>query len=305
MLHGVDSMQHPSFVSCGALWCRAFRMWFMRYDAVLCLAGTYLSGEFGPAQAHDSEEGFAEDASRHLACAELAVDEDDRHLLDTVSEREGCELHLNLEGIALEAYGIEVDAFEHLSGIAYESGCGVAECDAQYGAYVCRGIVAHEHAADGPVDDVDSGDVSRAYADVGPLCGTRFVKARQVVGVVAEVGIHLEDVFVAVCERPPESGDVGSAESELAGAFHNVEPIGKLAGDEALHDACRAVGAAVVDDEDVETVVIGVESEHGADDGFDVLFLVIRGYDNDAVALRHNLSWGCWAWGGDGRYCSR
>ena len=280
-------------------------MSFCRYYAVLCLAGTYLSGEFGPAQAHDSEEGFAEDSARHLACAELAVDEDDRHLLDTVSEREGCELHFDLEGIAFEANGIEVDAVEHLARIAYESGCRVAEVDSEHGADVGRGVVAHQHASDGPVDDVDTGDVARAHTDVGPLFGTCLVEARQVVGIVAEVGIHLKDVVVAVVESPAESSDVGRAESELSGALHNVESVGKLSCDEALHNGCRAVGAAVVDDEDVEVVPVGVEAEHGADDSFDVLFLVIRGYDNDAVALRHNLSWGCWAWGGDGRYCSR
>ena len=56
-----------------------------------------------PAQAHDAEEGFAEDATRHLAGALAPVDENDADLLDLESNLIGCVLHLNLEAIALEA----------------------------------------------------------------------------------------------------------------------------------------------------------------------------------------------------------
>ena len=48
----------------------------------LDFAWTDLSRQCGPAQAHHAEERFAKDATAHLARAEAAIDEDDRHFLN-------------------------------------------------------------------------------------------------------------------------------------------------------------------------------------------------------------------------------
>ena len=84
---------------------------------------------------------------------------------------------------------------------------------------------------------------------------TSTVEAWQVVGVVREVGIHLEDVVVAVLKRPLEACDVRRAKTQLATALEDEEAVAELITDEVLHDGCSAVGTTVVDDEDVETLL--------------------------------------------------
>ena len=93
-------------------------------------------------QLEHPEEGFAEDAARHLACAQLSVDEDHRDFLNPEAQSEGCVLHLDLEGIALEAYVVQADGFQHLACPADKTGCGVAKLDAKHRADVGRGVVA-------------------------------------------------------------------------------------------------------------------------------------------------------------------
>jgi len=74
-----------------------------------------------PAQAHDTEEGLAEDAARHLAGALAAVDEDDGHLLDAEPYLVGRKLHLNLETIALETNLVQLDGLQHAAPVAHEA----------------------------------------------------------------------------------------------------------------------------------------------------------------------------------------
>mgnify|MGYP007122063997 CR=1 FL=1 len=66
-----------------------------------------------PAQPHHAEESLGEDAARHLRRALAAVHEDDRHLLDLEADLVGGELHLNLEGVALEANLVKLDGLQH------------------------------------------------------------------------------------------------------------------------------------------------------------------------------------------------
>ena len=80
-------------------------------------------------------------------------------------------------------------------------------------------------------------------------------------------------------DGPLKTADVGRAEALFAAALHEVQPAREFAL-QALDDVGRAVGRAVVDDEDVERLL---QAEHGADDVFDVLFLVVRRDDDDAV----------------------
>ena len=101
-----------------------------------------------------------------------------------------------------------------------------------------------------------------------------------------EVGVHLDDVVIAMLQRPFEPGNVGGAEAQLASALHQMHTLGVLA-NEFAHDGGSAVGRTVVNHKHVE-LVLG-DFEHSLGDGTDVFLLVISGYDNDAIAL-HNLS---------------
>ena len=234
-----------------------------------------------PLQADDAEDGLAEDAAVHLGRAQLAVDEDDGHLADAEAVFVGGELHLYLEGVALEADAVQGDGLEHAPPVADEARRGVVDGQAGDEAHVFRGEVGHQHAPHGPVDHVDAADVARADGHVRPLVPAGGQEARQVGGVVAEVGVHLEDVFVVVLQGPAEAGDVGRAQSLLACALQHEEAAGEvLALQQAFHDVRRAVRRVVFHHQDVETVL---QSEDGADDVLYVFPFIVGRDDDDAV----------------------
>jgi hypothetical protein len=94
-----------------------------------------------------------------------------------------------------------------------------------------------------PAGDAAAGHVAGAEGEVGAVAGERD-QAREVGGVVRAVGVHLADELGVVRERVGEAGDVGGAEAELARAVEHL-------GAELLGERAGAVGAGVVDDEDV------------------------------------------------------
>ena len=233
-----------------------------------------------PLQADDAEDGFAEDAGVHFRGAQLAVDEDDGHFLHLCAALVGGELHLDLEGIALEADGVEVDGLQHAAAVAHEARRGVVDGQARNDAHVFRGEVGHQHASHGPVHHVHAAHVARADGHVGPLLGTGLVEAGQVLGVVAEVGVHLEDVFVVVLQRPAEACDVGCAQAQLAATLHHEQAVGELFSLQAADNLGRTVGRPVFDDQDVEPMLQGKD---GPQDVLDILPLVVGRDDDDAV----------------------
>lgn len=95
---------------------------------------------------------------------------------------------------------------------------------------------------------------------------------------VAEIRIHNDDK-VARGELQPV--DVGRAEPELARAGVEFNFRGAVGGDELLCDLLRAVGGAVVDDEELPVEVGGVEGlrDQVGDDG-EVGALVVGGEDD-------------------------
>ena len=115
---------------------------------------------------------------------------------------------------------------------------------------------------------------------------TGRVEPGQVVRVMTEVGIHLEDIFIVVCQSPLEPGDIGGAEPLLPAPFQEEEPGAELRGHESSDNGCRPVGRAVVDHKNMETFVKG---KHCADDLLNVLLLVVGWYDDYAVAFVHRF----------------
>ena len=78
-------------------------------------------------------------------------------------------------------------------------------------------------------------------------------------------------------ERPAETRQVGSAQSQLALPLNQVQLRGKFLL-QPLDDAGRAVRRPVVDD---QHVIIAIQRTDGPDDLLDVLFLVVRRDDDD------------------------
>jgi hypothetical protein len=108
----------------------------------------------------------------------------------------------------------------------------------------------------------------------------RLQQARHVVGVVREVGVHLEDdVGLQLAQRVPHAADVGGAEAAPL-ALEQVHV--RVAALRLAHDAGGAVGRAVVDDEDRAVVPgAGERRLQRVDQATDVLGLVVRRQDDD------------------------
>ena len=243
-----------------------------------------LAGPSVEAQAHHSEERLAEDAATHLAHALAAVDEYNGDLLYAETYLICRELHLYLEGIAAELDLVKLDGLQHTAAVALETRCGVVNLEAGDKPHVLAGEIAHQDTPHGPVDNIHSRDIARADGKVVTLVMACTVETRQVGGIMAEVGVHLEDILIVVLQCPLEALDIRSAESELAGTLNDEETSGKLIRHQSLYDCSRAVGRAVVDDEDMKLLVELVDSPN---DFLDVFLLVISRNDYYAVTCCH------------------
>ena len=104
---------------------------------------------------------------------------------------------------------------------------------------------------------------------------------------MAEIGVHLKHIIVALGQSPLEPGDIRRAQSKFSLALHEVEPIGKLRSLQVFHDLRRAVGRAVVDNQNVKPVG---QLHHGADNRLHVFLLVIGGDNDNAVASVHGCA---------------
>ena len=237
-----------------------------------------------PTETHHTKESLTEDATAHLADTLATVDKDDGHLFDFEPYLVSGKLHLNLEAVALEAYLVEGDGGKHTAAVALEAGGGVVDLEAGDHAHVLGREIAHQHAPDGPVDDIDTAHIARTDSYIVALVMTGRVEAWQVGRVVTEIGIHLEDVVVIVLERPLETGDIGGAESEFAAALDEKQAVAKLVGHKALDYLGSTIRAAVVDDQDVKTLVQG---ENRTNDFLHIFLLVVCRNNYNTIAGIH------------------
>ena len=102
----------------------------------------------------------------------------------------------------------------------------------------------------------------------------------QLFGRVAAVGVHLDQHRVLATQTPREAGQVRRAQTVLGGAVHDVHAV-RVGQGQLVGQLAGAVGAAVVDDQDVH---VGTARRARADDQRQVLPLVVRG-DDDQRAL--------------------
>ena len=107
------------------------------------------------------------------------------------------------------------------------------------------------------------------------------IEPQKILGIVGEVGIHLEDVVILVGYRPLESRDVCRAEPEFALSLDYVHASGVFI-HFSFHNGCRAVGRSVVNDEHIHAMR---QREHGVDYRRRVLgFIIGRDY-NDRIGF--------------------
>ena len=145
--------------------------------------------------------------------------------------------------------------------------------------HVGTGVIRHHHAPHGPVYDIHTSDVARAYGHVGTLAGTCLAQRNQVLGIVAEIGIHLYDIVIPLRKPPLEAHYVGCPESQLALAFKQVQPaMMRLL--PFFYYLRRAIGRIVINYKNVETIF---QPEHGLDDIGDIFFFIIGRYNHQAI----------------------
>ena len=89
----------------------------------------------------NSEDGLPKDTRIHFALAQDPVDEDDGYLLYVEPALVGCKLHFYLKSVAFESDFVQLDGFEYLTAVAYESGSGVVYLQPCDEAYILRGKV--------------------------------------------------------------------------------------------------------------------------------------------------------------------
>ena len=93
---------------------------------------------------------------------------------------------------------------------------------------------------------------------------------------MAEIGVHLEDEIISSRERPSKSSDICGAKPHLLRALDDM--CARLMHRERFHDLTGAIRRAVVDDEDLETLIL---LENRSDETRDVFALVVGRDDNE------------------------
>ena len=145
-----------------------------------------------------------------------------------------------------------------------------------------------EHARDAarerPADDLPPGDAPRPQCHGRRLRAERLERRQEpgdVVGVVAEVGIHVQGDGEPVGAGHPEALDDRGAEAAPAAAHEHMEA--RLGAGEVEDQLPRAVGGVVVDDEHLEG---GVNPEDARHEPRDRSALVVGRRDDEHTPRR-------------------
>ena len=131
----------------------------------------------------------------------------------------GGKLHLNLEGIALEANLIELYRLEHLPTITYKASRCIANIYAQYRTHINGCAIRHQHASHRPIHHIHARDITASYCYVCTLIGASIIQLEQILRIMREVSIHLKYIIIFVLNSPFKASDICRSETELASAF--------------------------------------------------------------------------------------
>src|SRR5262245_20121012 len=231
------------------------------------------------AQPPDHPRRFPDDATVHFRDSRPPVDEDDRDLLDLEAALPALERHLDLERVAVRAHAVEADPFEGAATEALEPARGIVDRQAGDDTSVHVGRPGEDQPFEGPVDHPDPVEVARPEDHVG-VAG-RLEERPDGVGVVGEVGVHLEDVLGPLIERVAEAVAVGRTQPQLARSLEQMDA--RRGGHPLLHDRGGAVGRVVVDDEDVQ---VEGQRHQSVEQRRNVLAFVVGGDDDELLHQR-------------------
>ena len=144
-------------------------------------------------------------------------------------------------------------------------------------------------AAQPPPLDAAARDVPRPDDDVRPFV-ERADEVRQVLGVVREIGVHLEEAVVAFAQALIERLQIRRSQPELARAVHDSDVV--VLGGDGVGQVTGAVGRSVVDDEDVG---VGRGCAHPVQKAGEIVTLVVSRRDDESprfAVRRHRFDLG-------------
>ena len=110
---------------------------------------------------------------------------------------------------------------QHLAAETFKPAGAVADRHAGDDPGILAGKHAQRQAGQGPVDHVDPLEIAGADHQVGIF--DHFQEIGNLFGVVGKVGVHLEDVVIAVFQGIFEPGNVGSSQSQFAGPLQHKQ----------------------------------------------------------------------------------
>lgn len=178
------------------------------------------------------------------------------YLANCVTQRLGCyrQRHLHAEPAYI---GRLEELLQDRPLVQSETAREIAHARSQHRIRENVGAFARELSLQVPAVDAATGLVACARHNVVVVLLLQCDHLRNEFGVVAEVGIHDDDV---VTFGELQAVDVGSAEAELAGA-RLEDNVGCVCFDKLLGDILGAVGGAVVDDDEFPVNVAGSTDE--------------------------------------------
>ena len=156
---------------------------------------------------------------------------------------------------------------------------GVPDCHPGDGTDVEGCVIGEYEATHGPVDDGHAFLVPAADGDSRLVRFAGVVEWDQVVGIMGEVGIHFEHIFILVFEGPLEACQIGGSESQFSGPL-DQEEASRVVDLELFDDSGGMIGGMVVNDQDVE--LFG-EAENGKQEWLDVFGFLVGGYDDEGI----------------------
>ena len=117
-------------------------------------------------------------------------------------------------------------------------------------AHIDRRAIGHQQARHRPIHYIDALHITRTNNHIGTLlgCGNQ---ARQVVGIVREVAIHLDNIVIIALQAPAETGQVSRTQAQLTLAAKQVQAIGIILLT-LTNDISRAIGRAIVNHQNIK-----------------------------------------------------
>jgi DNA polymerase (family X) len=203
--------------------------------------------------------------------------------VDRETGAEGTVDRLDLEGVADRGDALEPDCLQHGPPVALETARRVANAESEHGLGVQTASPADGAADAPPVAYRSTRHVAGAEGQIRLAC--RGDEARNVAGVMREVGVHRQDELRSLGESTTEACDVSGPEAVLGRAVEDIH-VGELGG-EPVRDVAGSVRRRVVDDEHAAIQLVGGEHvPESSDDALQVLPLVVRGHADDEAHRR-------------------